>query len=114
MKLRFIVLSLILVLGLNSPAKIKPVNLTCEYLENPEVVDVLQPRLSWINVADNGERGQTQTAWQIRVATSKDALEKADLWESKKVDGNQSIRIEYDGKKLKSAPGMLVAGSGLG
>jgi len=28
-----------------------PGQLTCEYLENPSVVDHSQPRLSWINVA---------------------------------------------------------------
>ncbi|MEZ5106638.1 MAG: family 78 glycoside hydrolase catalytic domain [Draconibacterium sp.] len=103
MKLNFIILSLLFVIGLNSMAKIKPVELTCEYLENPAVVDVQQPRLSWINNAEKGERGQLQTAWQIRVATSKEELEKPDLWDSKKVSGNQSIRLKYDGKKLKPA-----------
>ncbi|NLI24422.1 MAG: hypothetical protein GX419_06945, partial [Bacteroidales bacterium] len=49
---------------------IRPVNLTCEYLTDPAVVDVLPPRLSWVNEADSGERGQFQTAYQIRVASS--------------------------------------------
>ena len=85
-----------------SYAKINPTQLTCEYLNNPSVVDVEQPRLSWINIADNDERGQEQTAWQIRVASSKKQLEKSDLWDSKKVVGDQSIRVEYEGKKLAS------------
>ncbi|HKL31554.1 MAG TPA: family 78 glycoside hydrolase catalytic domain, partial [Tangfeifania sp.] len=83
-------------------AKIKPTQLTCEYLENPSVVDVLHPRLSWINHASEGERGQLQTAWQIRVASSKEKLEIPDLWDSQKVESNQSARIEYNGKPLQS------------
>ncbi len=82
--------------------KITPNKLTCEYLRNPQVVDVIQPRLSWINIADKGERGQKQTAWQIRVASSKENLNKPDLWDSEKMESEESFRIEYAGKKLKS------------
>ena len=60
-------------------AQLEPVQLTCEYLTNPTVVDVLQPRLSWINIAKEGERGEAQTAWQIRVAGAKGNLEQPDL-----------------------------------
>ena len=81
---------------------ITPGNLTCEYLPNPMVVDVQQPRLSWINLAQNNERGQEQTAWQVRVASKKDQLETPDLWDSKKIEGNQSTRIKYNGKPLTS------------
>jgi alpha-L-rhamnosidase len=83
-------------------SKITPVNLTCEYLSNPTVVDVENPRLSWINIAGENERGQEQTAWQIRVAGNEEQLEKADLWDSKKVNSNQSARVQYAGKKLTS------------
>ncbi|WP_321347554.1 family 78 glycoside hydrolase catalytic domain [uncultured Draconibacterium sp.] len=88
--------------SLLSNAKINPTQLTCEYLKNPSVVDVLQPRLAWINVAEEGERGQIQTAFQIRVATTKDKLSDPDLWDSKKVESNASTRVEYDGDKLVS------------
>ena len=82
--------------------KITPDKLTCEYLQNPSVVDVLQPRLAWINIARDDERGQTQAAWQIRVATSKTGLENPDLWDSGKVESVESNRIQYKGKQLKS------------
>ena len=82
--------------------KITPDKLTCEYLQNPSVVDVLQPRLAWINIARDDERGQTQTAWQIRVATSKTGLGNPDLWDSGKVESVESNRIQYKGKQLKS------------
>jgi len=79
-----------------------PGELTCEYLVNPSVVDVMRPRLSWINVADRDDRGQKQTAWQVRVASSKSQLEDPDLWDSEKQLSNQSIRVQYSGKLLES------------
>jgi alpha-L-rhamnosidase len=92
----------VLITGITSCGKISPTKLTCEYLENPDVVDVRQPRLAWINVADEGERGQSQTAYQIKVASSKDKLSNPDLWDSKRVVSNESTRIEYAGQPLQS------------
>lgn len=85
-------------------ACITPTRLRCEYLENPQAVDVLNPRLSWVNIAKDGERGQTQTAWEIRVAGTKEKLlsDKADLWNSGKVFSNQSFNVLYSGKQLSS------------
>ena len=91
-----------------------PVDLTCEYVQNPSVVDVTQPRLAWINSAPEGVRGQEQTAFQIRVASTLDKLLEPDLWDSDKVISSQSNRVEYAGKKPKITAGLLVAGSGLG
>lgn len=88
--------------GLIAFGKITPTKLTCEYLSNPAVVDVLHPRLAWINIAGDNERGQFQTAYQIRVATSKEKLEKPDLWDSEKTESSESFRIEYAGKPLQS------------
>lgn len=100
-KILLFFIGIIFIVG-SGTAKINPTNLTCEYLQNPAVVDVAQPRLAWINIAEKGERGQTQTAWQVRVASSKEKLEKPDLWDSNKVPGNQSTRVKYGGRKLKS------------
>jgi len=79
-----------------------PGHLTCEYLEHPSVVDEAQPRLAWINSAREGERGQEQTAWQVRVAGSENLLEEPDLWDSGKQPSMQSTRIKYKGKQLES------------
>ncbi|WP_167615072.1 family 78 glycoside hydrolase catalytic domain [Maribellus sediminis] len=95
--LLFIVLGLMASLLTN--AKIHPEKLRCEYLENPFVVDDLHPHLSWINVAGDGERAQLQTACQIRVASSLQNLEQADLWLSPKLN---STRVAYQGKDLQS------------
>ena len=86
----------------NQTAKISPTQLTCEYLQNPSVIDVKNPRLSWINIAKKGERNQSQTAWQVRVASTKEKLTQPDLWDSEKVNSNQSTRIKYAGKDLIS------------
>ena len=97
-------------------AQIAPTALRCEYLENPPVVDVLNPRLSWVNVASEGDRGQVQTAWEIRVASSKENLlnNRADLWSSGKVISSQSTNNNYGGKAIIVAAGLLVAGENLG
>ena len=65
-------------------ALLRPIYLTCEYMENPSVVDVPQPRLAWVNIAVKGERGQKQTAYQVRVASSEDLMNEPDLWDSEK------------------------------
>ncbi len=82
--------------------QLSPVALTCEYLENPAVVDVPHPRLAWINLAAEGVRGEIQTAWQVRVASSRDLLEQADLWDSNKQVSTQSTRVKYQGLPLVS------------
>jgi len=89
-------------LTINLYAQIQPTQLTCEYVKDPSVVDVLQPRLAWINIAREGDRGQKQTSYQVVVATKKELLQEPDLWDSEKVDSNQSTRIVYKGKKLRS------------
>jgi alpha-L-rhamnosidase len=88
----------------SAEAKITPAHLRCEYLENPNVVDVLNPRLSWVNIATAGDRGQIQTAWEIRVAGTKERLlnDQSDLWKSGKVNSSQSVNIHYNGKPLFS------------
>ena len=83
-----------------SSSDIKPVRLTCEYMENPSVVDESNPRLAWIAEAAEGERGQRQTAWQLRVASSKSKLSDPDLWDSQKVESEQCDRVPYGGAPL--------------
>jgi len=77
-------------------------NPRCEYLKDPLGIDVAKPRLSW--VMDGGERGQKQAAYQVLVASTPEQLAKdqGDLWDSGKVDSDQSIQVEYAGKPLAS------------
>jgi alpha-L-rhamnosidase len=97
MKKIILLAGILLLWGVSSAAKLIPVELTCEYMKDPAVVDVPRPRLSWINVAEEGERGQEQTAWQVRVAGSRKGLERPDLWDSGKRNSGRSIRIVYEG-----------------
>ncbi|MGC9329471.1 MAG: hypothetical protein ACP5I1_17685, partial [Candidatus Hinthialibacter sp.] len=77
-------------------------NFRCEYLKNPLGIDETSPRLSW--KLESNQRGQKQTAYHILVAGNLDLLNKnqGDLWDSGKVDSNQSIHVVYDGAPLQS------------
>ena len=79
-----------------------PTSLLCEYSVNPLGIDVTQPRFSW--VPNHLERGQLQSAYQIIVGTNKENLdeEKADMWNSGKVESGQSVNVVYKGKTLES------------
>jgi alpha-L-rhamnosidase len=77
-------------------------DLRCENLENPAGIDSTQPRLSWM--LHSTDRDQTQTAYQILVASSAKELaaDRGDLWDGGKVSSDQSIQIVYAGKSLAS------------
>jgi alpha-L-rhamnosidase len=77
-------------------------DLRCEYLVDPEGIDVAQPRLGW--VLDSAQRGTVQTAYRILVASSAEALaaEHGDLWDSGKVTAATSIGVPYGGRPLRS------------
>jgi alpha-L-rhamnosidase len=85
-------------------AQVTPTQLRCEYLESPSVVDVLNPRLSWVNLAKENDRGQFQTAYEINVASTREKLlsNQSDLWSSGKVASPQSTNVNYAGKTLSS------------
>lgn len=105
MRLKFCILCLFQILFiLPGNAAIIPSRLTCEYLVNPTVIDTRHPRLSWINTADPGERGQRQTACQIQVASSPEKLksQQPDLWDTGKIDNDRSFLIHYAGSPLQS------------
>lgn len=76
--------------------------LRCEYMVEPLGLDVINPRLSW--QLESEQRAQRQSAYQILVASSAGRLaeDQADLWDSGKVDADQSIGIRYSGKALHS------------
>ena len=79
--------------------------LKCNYLKNPLGVETPNPRLSWVLKSD--ERGQRQTAYRILVASSRQTLDRdvGDLWDSGKVESDQSVHVLYRGKKLNSRQG---------
>ena len=76
--------------------------LRLEYLVDPQGLDVLQPRFSWI-VSSNA-RSQVQSAYRILVASSLAQLNqnKGDIWDSGKVISDGTNNIVYQGTKLLS------------
>jgi alpha-L-rhamnosidase len=77
-------------------------SLRCEYRVNPFGIDLEKPRLAWVIESD--QRGELQTAYQVMVASTPELLarDRADLWDTGKVDSDQSIQVQYAGKPLSS------------
>ena len=99
-------LLVILMASISSPrpssSQVKPVSLRCEYLTNPLSVDAANPRLSW--VIESQDRGVLQTAYEVLVASTPKLLEQnhGDLWESGKIESDQSNQVRYGGAALSS------------
>jgi len=84
-------------------AAVESVNLTCEYLTNPQGIDMPDPRFFW--QVESDENGEAQMAYQLLVATSEELLaqDKGDAFDSGKVASSDSIQIVYEGKPLESS-----------
>lgn len=74
----------------------------CEYLVNPLAIDAKQPRLSW--EMESAVPGASQSAYRVIAADSKAALKsnEGNLWDSGKVQSDQSIQVSYKGTTLAS------------
>ena len=83
-------------------AATRPVALSCENRSEPLGIDAASPRLSWRLQGD--ERGLRQSAWQVLVASSAEALaaDRGDLWDSGRVVSDRSRDVEYRGRPLAS------------
>ena len=79
-----------------------PTNLRCEYLVNPAGIDVRGPHLFW-EIQDT-RRGVRQSAYHILVASSAEMLshDRGDLWDSGRVESDETIHVAYQGSPLKS------------
>ena len=101
-KTKFIIIIILLTTACSNNSQLKVGQLKCENKINPIGIDVPEPRLSWI--LESNQRDANQTAYQIVVASSLKNLEAntGDIWDTKKIVSNQTIQIEYKGKKLSS------------
>src|SRR5208283_92592 len=90
-------------LGISESHAITITNLACEDRINPLGIDVAQPRLGW--TLQSSQRGDTQTAYQILVASSQSLLNSntGDLWDSGMVTTNRQNQISYGGAALQTA-----------
>lgn len=75
-------------------------DLKTEYFTNPLGIDDAQPRLSW--KINSSQRSVVQTAFQIQVSESPDFKVADLLWDSEKVNSDQSVHVKYQGPELKS------------
>lgn len=82
--------------------KLTVARMRCEYLESPLGIDVREPRLSWIVKSDRN--AQHQTTYQILVAGDEQTLseDRGDLWDTGRVDSDETLQIPYAGKPLSS------------
>ena len=102
----FLALSLLLVVG--GPRSLfafdgeAPDHLQCEGMQEPLGIDISHPRLSW-QLRDS-RRGARQSAYEVRVASSTDALaqDHVDVWDSGRVDSDQSVNVPYGGPAVES------------
>ncbi len=86
-------------------ASVRPERLRCEYRVNPEGIDVPEPSLSWVLIPANPKaRSLHQSAYRVLVASTLQSLHanSGDLWDSGRVDSDQSIQVVYRGKLLTS------------
>lgn len=76
-------------------------DLKSEYRENPIGIDVQAPRLSWRMASSR--TGARQSAYRIVAAGSAAKLDTTpDLWDSGKLESDQSVHVVYTGQKLAS------------
>ena len=97
--LLFVAVMIPSILNARTRSSIVPESLTCEYSEDP-VLDIQNPRLSWINENPDGVQGAAQTAYRIRVSDSPEGFRKP-VWDSGKVISDDSAFITYDGEQLR-------------
>jgi alpha-L-rhamnosidase len=97
-----ITLLIFILLSYKCLAGIGTQNLRCEMLDNPLGIEAIHPRLSWQVTGDGHD--VNQTAYQVLVASTpaKLAANVGDIWDSRKVNSNQSIMVNYAGKPLRS------------
>ncbi|QDV79053.1 family 78 glycoside hydrolase catalytic domain [Botrimarina mediterranea] len=76
--------------------------LRCEQLNNPHGIDTPAPRLSW--TCRSKTRGDKQTAYRVLVATTAEKLATGagDVWDSGKVESDDSVLVLYGGRLLRS------------
>lgn len=78
-----------------------PVQLRVDNLQTPLGIDDATPSFSW--QLEDVTRGALQTAYEVQVASSEARLRqgRADVWDSGKVAGGQSMNVHYAGPAVR-------------
>src|SRR5882757_10221439 len=72
----------------------------CENLTNPLGIDLKTPRFSWVLTSTG--RNVSQSAYEIHVSKDASSLAKGEVWNSGKVQSDQSVFVAYGGPALAS------------
>ena len=85
------------VAALQAQAATGPVELRVDNLKTPLGIDDAAPHFSW--QLQDPARGAKQTAFEVQVASSPELLRtgKADVWDSGRMEGSQSLNVQYGG-----------------
>jgi len=86
-------------------ASVRVDHLRTEYRNNPQGVDTTEPRLSWkLTPMKPNARGVRQTAYRLLAASTEASLSAGggDLWDTGRVESDQSIQVVWRGKPLAS------------
>ena len=89
-------------------------SLKCEYQTNPSGIDHLHPRFSW--QLESVLRNKKQSAYRVLVSENPENLAKDNgkIWDSKKIESDQSFLIPFNGNILNTGQTILLEGKGLG
>lgn len=104
MRLKTILLSLVAIVNLtiasSATNRVTVNSLRCEYLEEPLGVDVPDPRFTWTYTG----KDFSQASCQINIATTPELLKqnKADVWNSEKIQSSNSFVVFKGNKPLES------------
>jgi alpha-L-rhamnosidase len=87
---------------MNVSNQVFPNQLTCNYAVNPLGIDTRIPSLSWQLKGEGC--GRRQSAFQILVASLRERLDRetGDVWDSDRMESDQSVHVPYAGPKLRS------------
>jgi len=98
-------LALLAAVSMQLSPTLRPVELRCEELTNPEGIDAPSPRLSWkLSATSSGLKNLEQAAYRIVVGTRPDlaAEGKADLWDSGRVLSGETTQAFVPARGLAS------------
>ena len=93
-----LLLSLLLIVGINCYSQLTVTSLLCDYKRNPVGVGESTPRFSW--KLNSNKRNVYQTAYEIRWAQN--TARKKYNWQTVKAYTDQSVNIPYKGLPLQS------------
>src|SRR4051794_30767549 len=100
---KWMLAAVLLAAGMMAGGQTGPVHLQVDNLEKPLGIDDATPRFSW--QLDDATRGAKQTAYRVSVATRPELLGdgNADVWDSGKVESEQSLNVKYAGPAVKAS-----------